>query len=78
MPEDGTTMKFSLADNLTGIKKYNAFIDGKWVLGILDPFKKVLTIDLDAENIGPGEHSFELKAEDGCANESVYSCKFTR
>lgn len=74
----GTTMKFSLADNLTGIKKYNAFIDGKWVLGILDPFKKVLTIDLDAENIGPGEHSFELKAEDGCANESVYSCKFTR
>jgi hypothetical protein len=45
----GTSMKFSLSDNLSGVKKYNAFIDGKWVLGIMDPFKKVLSIDLYAE-----------------------------
>jgi hypothetical protein len=74
----GTSMKFSLADNLSGVKKYNAFIDGKWVLGILDPFKKVLVIDLDAEGIIVGDHTFELKVEDGRANESIYSCKFKR
>ena len=74
----GTSMKFSLADNLTGVKKYNAFVDGKWVLGIFDPFKKVLSIDLDDAGIATGEHSFELKVEDGRANEAIYSCKFKR
>ncbi len=74
----GTSMKFSLADNLSGVKKYNAFIDGKWVLGIMDPFKNVLSIDLDAEEILAGEHTFELKVEDGRANESIYTCKFKR
>lgn len=74
----GTSMKFTLGDNLTGVKKYNAFIDGKWVLAILDPFKKVLAIDLDAEGISTGDHTFELKVEDGRANEAIYSCKFKR
>lgn len=74
----GTSMKFTLADNLSGVKKYNAFIDGKWVLGIMDPFKHVLAIDLDAEGILAGDHTFELKVEDGRANEKIYTCKFKR
>lgn len=74
----GASMKFTLADNLSGVKKYNAFIDGKWVLGIMDPFKNVLSIDLDAEEILAGEHTFQLKVEDGRANETIYSCKFKR
>ena len=44
----------------------------------MDPFKNVLSIDLDAEEILAGEHTFELKVEDGRANETIYSCKFKR
>lgn len=74
----GTSFSFSLADNLSGIKKYNAYIDDKWVLAIYNPFKNKLTIDLDDAGISTGEHEFILKVEDGKSNVTEYSCKFKR
>ncbi len=74
----GTSFSFSLADNLSGVKKYNAFIDDKWALGIYNPFKNKLTIDLDDAGITAGEHELILKVEDGKNNEAVYQCKFKR
>lgn len=74
----GGSMTFTLSDNLSGIKKYNVYINGIWVLAIYDPFKGKLSIEVDQNMLDPGNQEFILKVEDKIGNESIYSCKFKR
>lgn len=75
---DGGSMSFTLGDNLSGISKYNAYINGLWVLAIYDPFKHKLNIEVDQNMLDPGSQEFILKVEDKIGNATIYTCKFKR
>ena len=70
-------LTFVITDNLSGINKYNLFINDKWVLAEYDGKSDLLTYWFDAE--APlDEMKIELKATDKVGNESVLKLKLKR
>lgn len=63
------------SDNLSGIKKYRATIDGKWVLCEYETKQDLLFYTFD-EHLSRGIHSFLLEVTDDRKNTSTYFCTF--
>ncbi len=71
----GTNIRFKISDNLSGIAKYNGYLDGKWALMEYDAKNKLLTYTVE-NNLPKGEHTLKVIVEDGVKNKSSYSYKF--
>ncbi len=72
-----STITFKISDNLSGIKSYNAYIDGNWVLMEYDAKSARLRYRFDGR-VGRGNHSMKLVVVDGRGNEAVWSGRFSR
>jgi len=66
-----------IRDNLSGIKSFNGYIDGDWVLMEYDYKTGKLWNDLD-KNLKPGKHTFGLLVSDNKDNKNLYSVSFIR
>lgn len=64
-------------DNLSGVKKYRATIDGKWVLCEYEPKQSLLFYTFD-KAIKAGNHTFAIEVTDDKNNVSRWSCDFIR
>lgn len=71
-------INFTISDSQSGIKDYNAYIDGKWVLAVYDQKIKRLSIDLKEEQIADGDHELELNVKDEKNNTSTFKTKFKK
>jgi hypothetical protein len=71
------TIEIKATDDLSGIKKYRAEINGKWVLCEYEPKKDLLFYTFD-ENIKSGEHTFKIVVTDDKENKSTLSFQFKR
>ncbi|MBL0329989.1 MAG: M23 family metallopeptidase [Bacteroidetes bacterium] len=65
------------SDNLSGIRKYRATIDGKWVLCEYE-FKQNLLFYTFDYKIEPGLHEFKIEVTDDKANTSILTFIFKR
>ncbi len=74
-----TAKKISLkiGDNLSGIKSYKGFIDGKWVLMEWDYKTRVLSHTFD-DSVAAGKHLFELTISDYKNNIKQFKAEFYR
>jgi hypothetical protein len=72
-----TKMSFRISDNLSGIKSFNGYIDGKWVLMEFDTKTASLWHNFD-ERTALGKHTFELIVVDMKDNTKRYSIEFFR
>lgn len=70
-------MSFKIRDNRSGIKSFNGFIDGQWVLMEFDTKTATLWHTFD-ERTSAGAHAFKLVVEDMKGNARTYSINFTR
>ncbi len=70
-------MTFKISDNLSGIKSFNGYIDGKWVLMEFDAKTATLWHSFD-ERTSAGKHSLELVVTDMKENTRHYSIGFSR
>ena len=70
-------MSFRISDNLSGIKSFNGYIDGKWVLMEFDAKTANLWHSFD-EQTKAGKHSFELVVVDMKDNTKRYAIEFYR
>ncbi|HDP75672.1 MAG TPA: M23 family metallopeptidase [Bacteroidales bacterium] len=71
-----SSISFKLIDN-TGIKTYNGYIDGKWVLFEWDPKTGILLHNLNPKRTKRGQwHSLKIVVTDMLNNNSEYSTKF--
>jgi len=70
-------MTFKISDNLSGIKNFNGYIDGKWVLMEFDAKTATLWHSFD-ERTSAGKHSLELVVTDMKENTRHYSIGFSR
>ena len=68
-------MTFKIRDNLSGIKSFNGYIDGKWVLMEFDTKTATLWHTFD-EHTGAGEHQLKLVVEDMKGNVKTYAITF--
>lgn len=67
-------IRFSIRDNLSGIKSYNAYVDGQWVLAGFDGKTATLSIEIPI-SISLGEHSLKLIVMDKKNNQNVFQSK---
>ena len=68
-------MSFKIRDNLSGIKSFNGYIDGKWVLMEFDTKTATLWHTFD-ERTGTGEHQLKIVVEDMKGNVKTYLITF--
>ena len=71
------TIEVFAKDALSGIKKYRASIDGKWVLCEYETKKDLLFYTFD-ESISTGIHSFKIEVSDDKNNLTVLQFTFNR
>lgn len=64
-------------DNLSGVHKYNMYIDDKWVLAEFD-YKKHRLIHYFEDDLPKGEHTFKIIVKDKIGNENSYETTFLR
>lgn len=70
-------ISFSIGDNLSGIKSYDCFIDGRWVLMEYDAKKGTTTYKFD-EMVEHGKHDLTYVVTDLCNNKATYTAQFSR
>ncbi|MNJ93200.1 Murein DD-endopeptidase MepM [compost metagenome] len=70
-------MSFRISDGLSGIKSFNGYIDGKWVLMEFDTKTASLWHNFD-ERTATGKHTFELLVVDMKDNTKRYAIEFYR
>jgi hypothetical protein len=70
-------MRFTIRDELSGIAKYEAYIDNHWALFEYDPKNDLLSYRFDEQHISPdSEHELELYVSDEKGNVNLYHSKF--
>jgi hypothetical protein len=72
-----TTLKMSVKDDLSGIQKYSASIDGEWILMEYEPKNNRLTHYFKSD-LSQGKHLFKITVEDARQNVSEYQAEFYR
>ncbi len=72
-----STITVKISDNLSGIKSYNGYVDGRWVLMEYDAKYARLRHWFD-EKTGKGKHTFRLVVEDGVGNVKTYTASYRR
>lgn len=70
-------ISYRISDNLSGIKSFNGYIDGKWILMEFDAKSASLWHTFDEQTL-PGKHNFELSVTDLKDNTKTYSAEFYR
>lgn len=66
---------FKINDNLSGIKSYNGYIDGEWVIMEYEAKKAKLFYTFD--NLPQGKHEIKVVVTDGVGNKTVRTIPFT-
>ncbi len=64
----GKQIRFTVSDNLSGVKMYKALLDGKWILMEYEPKLCLLFINTDVAGFTPGEHLLQIHVEDEVEN----------
>ncbi|HYX08948.1 MAG TPA: M23 family metallopeptidase [Bacteroidales bacterium] len=71
-------ISFHIDDNLSGIKKYEGYIDDQWVLFEYEPKFRLIDYKFDPKRLEKGKkHLLELYVTDEKDNISVYQANFT-
>ncbi|MDR1780483.1 MAG: M23 family metallopeptidase [Tannerella sp.] len=65
-----------LTDNLSGVAKWQATIDGEYALFVMDGKKALIYYAFDPERLKRGKHSLKVTAADACNNLCVYDSEF--
>lgn len=72
------SLRFKIIDDLSGIEKYEAFIDNRWALFEYDPKNDLLSYTFDGERISKNTaHELELYVSDSQGNVNLYHTIFT-
>ena len=67
-----STLEIRVDDEFSGIKKYTASINGKWILMEHEPKRKLLFFEFDDLNFDKAELKFNLHVEDMVGNENAF------
>jgi hypothetical protein len=70
-------LRFNITDNFSGIKSYEAFVDGKWALFEYDPKNSLIIHRFDPKRTEKGsQHTLRLKVTDNRNNITELNAEF--
>ncbi len=64
-------IQMTISDDLSGIKSYNGFLNGQWILMDFDAKNSLLRYDFD-DRLKSGKNQFKLEVIDNVGNKGVY------
>ncbi|MFH2142127.1 MAG: M23 family metallopeptidase [Bacteroidota bacterium] len=71
------SIRIKITDNLSGIKSYNGYIDGKWVLFEYEPKKAQIEYFFDTKVVkNHNKHQLLIEVTDDRDNISAFQCEF--
>lgn len=68
-------LRFKISDNLSGVKSYNGYLDGEWVLMSYHPKSRQIRYYFD-KKLSKGKHTFKVEVIDAVNNSNTYSFNF--
>lgn len=71
------SFNFTVSDNLSGIKKYNAYLNGEWILLEYDAKSNLMHYKVD-ERVKGGKNTIRLVVSDDKDNETELSINFVK
>ena len=67
-----SSIRLRLKDDISGIKSYNAFLNGKWALFEYEPKSNLIFHNISDKIINEGENILIINYQDGVGNKGVY------
>ncbi|MDR6846580.1 M23 family metallopeptidase [Flavobacterium granuli] len=71
-------LQVSISDSLSGIKSYNGYLNGKWILMEYDNKTRLLTHNFSDGIVTDGENEFKVVVVDNVGNSSIFETHFLR
>jgi Peptidase family M23 len=72
------SMQFTIEDQLSGIKSYNGYLNGKWILLEYDNKTKKLTHNFDDGVVAEGKNDLKVVVIDNVGNTATFETSFFR
>lgn len=76
--DDKNSFKIFISDNLSGIKEYNAYLNGNWILMEYENKLNRLTHNLNDKIYQIGNNEFKLIVTDNLGNTTTFESNFTK
>jgi murein DD-endopeptidase MepM/ murein hydrolase activator NlpD len=70
------SIDFSISDDLSGIKEYNGYINGEWVLFDYDFKSKKLSYNMSDDFVKEGNNELKLVVSDNLGNSTIFETSF--
>jgi len=76
---DMKSIQFTIGDSLSGIKSYNGYLNGNWVLFEYDNKTRKITHQFDADSIvAEGANDLKIEVIDNVGNSAIFETHFFR
>ncbi|MBC7606664.1 MAG: M23 family peptidase, partial [Burkholderiales bacterium] len=75
---DKKFIQFTISDDLSGIKSYNGYLNGKWILFEYDNKTKKITHDFSDGIVAEGANELKLIVVDNLGNSTIFETQFFR
>lgn len=72
------TIQLSITDDLSGIKTYNGFLNGKWILLDYDFKTNLITHDFSDNVVIEGKNDLKIEVVDNVGNSTIFETHFYR
>lgn len=71
-------LQVSISDGLSGVKSYNGYLNGKWILMEYDNKTGLLTHDFSDGIVADGDNELKVVVVDNVGNSSIFETHFLR
>lgn len=71
-------LKLTISDNLSGIKSYSGYLNGKWILFEYDYKTKTIIHEFDEKFIAEGRNDLKVVVTDNVGNSAIFETHFFR
>ncbi|TDP00679.1 M23 family metallopeptidase [Flavobacterium sp. 245] len=75
---DAKKIQFTISDSLSGIKSYNGYLNGNWILFEYDNKTRKITHTFDDALLSEGANDLKLEVTDNVGNATVFETHFFR
>ena len=75
---DKKLIQFTISDGLSGIKSYNGYLNGKWILFEYDNKTKKITHDFSDGIVAEGANELKIIVVDNLGNSTIFETHFFR
>lgn len=72
------TIQFTISDSSSGIKSYNGYLNGDWVLFEYDNKTRKITHKFDDALLAEGENDLKIEVIDNVGNSAIFETRFFR